>query len=136
MAFASTLRSPDMMLVPYLLKSSSIHGLGIFAERQIDVGECIWAHVDGFDRVIPLSAVAGLPACKQEWLRTYGYIPVDGDQVYRVDVDDGRFMNHAETANTEYRGHALYATEVIRPGEEITCHYREFAADWDAGMRR
>ena len=44
-----------------------------------------------------------------------------------LDSDNGRFMNHTLTPNTDFRifdkGYALFD---IAQGEELTCNYHEF----------
>ena len=49
-----------------------------------------------------------------------------------VDCDDGKFMNHSEQPNTDFRVFDQgFALTDIAVGEEITCNYYEF----DPGFR-
>ena len=98
---------------------SPVHGRGLFARRDIQIGTWI-GHYDGPEtrdngmHVLWVEADADAAA---EWL---GY---DGS-------NELRFLNHSKAANAEFDGRDLYARSLIREGTEITIDYGdEFEAD-------
>ncbi len=95
------------------VRSSSIHGCGVFARRAIRKGERIGRYVSRrTDR--------------------------DGTYVYWIEDETGwkgyegygrlRFLNHNHQPNSELDGLDLYALRTIGEGEEVTIHYGE---DWN-----
>jgi len=96
------------------IKSSPIHGKGLFAKRRLRKGEYI-------------ASFKGRKTSK------------NGMHVLWLEEDDGsmegmevrnsmRYMNHAPKPNAELDGYDVYALRSIQPGEEITIHYGN---DWD-----
>ena len=63
----------------------------------------------------------------QDFIARYSYPHLEMPGVVVVDSDNGRFMNHSLTPNTDFRifdkGYALVD---IAQGDEITCNYHEF----------
>ncbi len=96
------------------VKESPIHGKGLFARKKIDSGELIGRYMG--------------PRVKR-----------NGTYVLWVEEDDGsyfgvsgrnrlRFLNHSEVPNAEFEDQDLYATRMIRPGDEICFHYGD---EWE-----
>ena len=60
-----------------------------------------------------------------------GLAAAEGRAFLFVDCDDGKFMNHSDRPNTDFRifdrGYALVD---IFPGDELTCSYFEFDPDF------
>ena len=116
-----------MLLVKTKVKSSKIHGLGIFAEQAIKQGTPIWAFEPRLDRILNLADLAALPRQTVEFLEHYcEYFPETGELVLSGDND--RYTNHADDPNTVVVGrnspHAsVIAARDIKKGEEITCDY-------------
>lgn len=72
-----------------------------------------------------------LPAHMQDYVARYSYPHLEIDGVRIVDCDDGKFMNHTERPNTDFRVFDKgYAIVDIAAGEEITCNYFEFDPDF------
>lgn len=116
-----------MLLVSTYIAASSIEGVGVFTARPIAAGEIIWRPDPDFDMLIPREKYASAPPHLRELLDRYAY-PSPVERGYLVyEADNGRFMNHSETPNTDFsrlgEGTAL---RDIAAGEEITCDYREF----------
>jgi uncharacterized protein len=63
----------------------------------------------------------------KELIDRYAYPSPDKPGYLVYEVDNGRFMNHSDTPNTDF---SVYgggtATRDIARGEEITCNYHEF----------
>jgi hypothetical protein len=119
-----------MLLIDTYLGPSPIDGVGVFASADIPSRIKIWEFVPGFDRLLEPTDVARLPLRAQRFLETHGWVEADG----RVALPAGNdmYMNHSDFANT----HCLPTGDVITSrliaeGEEITCDYPEFDADWE-----
>lgn len=116
-----------MMLISTYVAPSDVEGVGVFAAEPIAKGALIWRYDPTFDRLAPASWLETGPAHMREFLTKYAYpAPGDASQLV-IEIDNGRFMNHAETPNTDFRkiveGVAL---RDIAEGEELTCNYAEF----------
>ena len=116
-----------MMLIPTYLAPSSIEGLGVFTRAPIRKGDAIWRMDERFDRVIPVSDLEDAPEEIRVFLDRYAYPHMTRPGFLVLDVDDGRYMNHTETPNTDFSGPEVgYALRDIAVGEELTCDYRQF----------
>lgn len=116
-----------MLLVSTYVAASEIEGVGVFAATPIAKGTLIWRLDTDFDRLIPADAYAAMPEPKKELIDRYAYPSPDRPGYLVYEVDNGRFMNHSDTPNTdfsEYGGGT--AARDIAAGEEITCNYHEF----------
>ncbi|MDO9712729.1 SET domain-containing protein [Paracraurococcus lichenis] len=115
------------LLVDAVLRSSPIHGLGLFAPAPVAAGTPVWQFDDRVDRIIPedpellalypvLARLATEHVCAVE----------DGLLIFG---DDSRFMNHSDQPNVEpvtpgdYR--RFRARRDIAAGEELTCNYED-----------
>jgi SET domain-containing protein len=120
-----------MMLVRTYLAKSEIQGLGVFTGEFIPAGSQIWVLNPKFDIFLHGEEIVELPAHMRDFVARYSYPHLEIDGVRIVDCDDGKFMNHSEQPNTDFRifdrGYALVD---ISPGEELTCNYFEFDPDF------
>ena len=63
----------------------------------------------------------------REFLDRYGYLSAPESDMLVLDFDEGRFMNHSDTPNTDFtRPDVGLALEDIPAGTEITCDYACF----------
>lgn len=116
-----------MMLVRTTLGASAIHGIGIFADEDIPAGAAIWESNFVLDMHIPESEVSKLPPLAAEFVDIYAYPSLHKPGCMVLETDNGRFMNHTTTPNTNFsQKDKGYARVAIKKGEEITCDYREF----------
>ena len=120
-----------MMLVRTYLAQSEIQGLGVFAGEYIPAGRQVWGLNPKFDIFVCGEEIATLPSHMQDYVARYSYPHLEIAGVRIVDCDDGKFMNHSEQPNTDFRifdrGYSLFD---ISPGEELTCNYFEFDPDF------
>ncbi len=128
-----------MLLVKTTLGPSSIHGIGLFAAEFIPKGTPIWKYQDGFDFKIDKASVEKLSAESRSETLKYAYLSTLSNQ-YILCSDDARFFNHSDHPNceeitypTEPEGVDIAARD-IQAGEELTCDYRDFDADFDYKM--
>jgi len=122
-----------MMQVPCVAKTSRLHGLGVFATNYIKEGTVIWSFNPLIDRPITFEEFATLPKRIQDYVAHYSY-EIAEDKLYVFCGDDGRYMNHSDNPNTKgvdsKDGYGITIAKCdIKPGEEITCDYREFDDD-------
>jgi SET domain-containing protein len=116
-----------MLLVSTYVAASEIEGVGVFAATPIRKGELIWRLAPDFDRMVPADAYDALPEVMKELLDRYAYPSPDRPGYLVYEVDNGRFMNHADTPNTDFSAYGGgWATRDIAAGEELTCNYHEF----------
>jgi SET domain-containing protein len=116
-----------MLLVSTYIAASEIEGVGVFAAAPIRKGTLIWRLDPDFDRLIPAGAYDSMPETMKELIDRYAYPSPDKTGYLVYEVDNGRFMNHSDTPNTnfsEYGGGT--AMRDIAAGEELTCNYHEF----------
>lgn len=121
-----------MLLVNTYVAPSKIEGVGVFAAEPIPKGTLIWRLDPEFDRLIPVSRYENAPPFQRELFDRYAYPSPDRPGYLVYEVDNGRFMNHSETPNTDFSdtGGAL-TTRDIAAGEEITCNYSDFYGDFE-----
>jgi len=116
-----------MLMVSTYLAPSAIEGLGVFAGEFIERGRLVWSLNPKFDIFVHQSEIEGYTAHVQDFIARYAYPHLEMPGVVIVDSDNGRFMNHSLTPNTDFRifdkGYALID---IAQGEELTCNYHEF----------
>ena len=116
-----------MLMISTYVSHSSIQGFGVFAAEPIPRGQMMWLLDPRFDIFVAESEIATLPPHMREFLQRYSYPHLDRPGVVVLDSDNGKYMNHSETPNTDFRifdrGFALVD---IAAGDEITCNYAEF----------
>jgi uncharacterized protein len=87
----------------------------------------MWSLNPKFDIFVHPSEIDSLPTHMQDFVARYTYPHLEMPGVIVLDSDNGRFMNHSLTPNTDFRifdkGYALVD---IAQGEELTCNYHEF----------
>ncbi len=129
-----------MLLVLATVKPSQIHGLGLFAEAFIQRGARIWEVTPGYDITIGDAALMCLPAVQRDQLRGHSFKDMHTGE-WILCADNDRYTNHADDPNTREiheAGTLGYSIAIrdIQPGEEITCDYRTFDADWRRKLGR
>lgn len=121
-----------MLLVGTYLGNSDIDGIGVFAAQPIPMGTRIWRLEPTFDRLIPIEQYRLATPHMKALLDRYAYPSPDDPAMLVYEVDNGRFMNHSPTPNTDFSRHGYgTATRDIAAGEELTCDYAEFYAGFE-----
>jgi len=116
-----------MMLVRTYLAQSEIQGLGVFSGEFIPRGAQVWVLNPKFDVFVHPNEIEALPAHMQDFVARYSYPHLELPGIRIIDCDDGKFMNHTDRPNTDFRIFDRgYALEDIAPGTELTCSYYEF----------
>jgi SET domain-containing protein len=120
-----------MLLIPNYVGPSAIEGVGIFAAAPISKGTAIWTLDERFDHVLSGSEIAALGAEQRQFVDRYGYPHTLKPDLTILELDNGRFMNHSDTPNTDFTEPSVgWAIRDIAEGEEITCNYAEFEPDF------
>ncbi len=100
-----------MLTVSTYVAPSAIEGLGVFAGEFIERGRLMWSLNPKFDIFIYRGEIEELPPHMQDFIARYCYPHLEMPGVVVVDSDNGRFMNHSLTPNTDFRifdkGYAL-----------------------------
>jgi hypothetical protein len=130
-----------MLLVKTRLGPSAIEGLGLFAAEPIKAGTVTWRFLPGFDQIFTAQKILEVPEAAREAIETYTYLHgASGHYIYCL--DNARFMNHADEPNTAgvhvdnaIEGYDV-ATRDIAEGEELTCDYRLFDANFERKIGR
>jgi uncharacterized protein len=116
-----------MLLVSNYVAASEIEGVGVFAAARISKGALIWRLNPDFDRLLPADSYDSLPETMKELINRYAYPSPDKPGYLVYEVDNGRFMNHSDTPNTDFSEYGGgFALKDIAPGEELTCDYSQF----------
>lgn len=121
-----------MLLVRTYVAPSAIEGVGVFAAEPIAAGTAIWRLEPAFDRLVPLTEYRAAPPVLRELLDRYAYPSPDRPGFVVYEVDNGRFMNHADRPNTDFsEPSGGTARTDIAAGEELTCDYGEFHGSFE-----
>lgn len=95
-------------------RASSIHGMGVFALRDIPADTLIGRYRG--------------PVVQEDGMHVLWIQDEDGVDEYGIDGRNIlRYLNHDHAANAIFDGDELYAERDIARGEEITIHYGD---DW------
>ncbi|MEL0106809.1 MAG: SET domain-containing protein [Rhodospirillaceae bacterium] len=112
-----------MMLIPTYVRGSGIHGIGIFAGREIKKGEQVWTFDPVFDHIISDKAISYLDPTQATFLETYAYRDQWRNNALVLESDNGRFMNHSSDPNCDFTNGDGFAARHIEQDEELTCDY-------------
>ncbi|MBF0561154.1 MAG: SET domain-containing protein [Alphaproteobacteria bacterium] len=117
-----------MLQVKTYISASSIHGIGLFAAEPIPKGTVIWRFDERIDRRFTRAERNELPQPTLSFITTYSYPEVVGGDVYLLDGDHARFMNHSDNPNTDCEKDTISIRDIAY-GEELLCDYRQFDPD-------
>lgn len=121
-----------MLLIRNFVAPSAVEGLGVFAAESIAKGALVWRFEPTFDRLIPAGEYEASPLFLKEQLDRYAYPCPGRPGLILYEVDNGRFMNHSDTPNTDFSDFAgAVALRDIAAGEELTCNYSDFFAGYE-----
>lgn len=114
-----------MFHVKIKLKESEIHGIGLFAGRDISKGEKIYTGNEKLDLFLSEEECSKLARDEQNTIKHYGYFDKEKHK-WHLSFDDIRFCNHSSDGNITLKEKSLVAKRDIAKGEELTQDYREF----------
>jgi SET domain-containing protein len=112
---------------PYIVKTSSVHGNGVFARRKIRAGECIVEYQG--ERIEWEAAQKRADAAGGPVSHTFFFSLADGRVIDGgSNGNEARFINHSCEPNCEPLEHEdgrvfIYSLMDIERGEELTYYY-------------
>ena len=114
-------------LLSYLVKTSTVHGNGVFARRKISAGTCIVEYQG--ERIEWATAEQRAQSAGRPISHTFFFSLADGRVIDGASKgNDARFINHACEPNCEPLEHEdgrvfIYSLMDIERGEELTYYY-------------
>ena len=121
-----------MFIISTYVAKSEIEGVGVFTAEDIKKGQPISKFEPEFDRLIPVKTYENAPAHLKSFLDRYSFPHPRLPDCLVFEVDNSRFMNHSAAANTDYSDfESGVALRDIKAGEELTCDYKDFFADYE-----
>ena len=126
-----------MLTIKTKLKDTGFKGIGVFAEEPVKKGDLVYVFEPDFCKSFQLADIAKLSkaitksvpkkdikkisALKYRFLKIYA---TREGQLYWLDLDNTRFINHAHVPNIQFiKGLKAVAVKDIKIGDEITCDY-------------
>ncbi len=123
-----------MLIVPTLVKQSTVAGLGLFADRYIAKGTIIWKFNPVIDILYTPEEVKNMQEEVRSIIMHFAFLSkVSG--MYVLPIDSDRFMNHSLNNNIDSvfvdgeRELLGVANRDIQAGEEILANYMTFDAN-------
>lgn len=111
-----------MLVVRHIVKSSTIHGLGVFIMQSAKSGMVVWRYDPMYDVEIPVDLVKGFPSDVAETVFHHAeFLP--RLNAFRLGNDADIFMNHSSAPSLIDRGDKMVAARDLSMGEELTCDY-------------
>lgn len=127
-----------MIHAAYKLKTSELHGVGLFADESIKQGQLVYTASPLLDLNITQEQFDSLEQKEKDEILWWGFFD-QPSQMWHVDFDVSKFINHSNDATvTQDENHDeayLIATRDIQSGEELTQNYLEFETQEDLARR-
>lgn len=133
-----------MLVVPCVLQSSNLGGIGLFTRYAITKGTIVWELNPLIDRIFTAKGVQGLDGDAWAFLCRYSYFSKYDDSVVLC-MDNARFINHSDDPKigpipyNDFKYGAAKALKDIQAGAEITIDYRKICrlgtGDFDGKKR-
>lgn len=127
-----------MIHITYTLGKSDKHGIGLFANQDIQKGQVIYTASPLLDMNITQEQFDSLDEREKQEILWWGFFD-EPSQKWHVDFDVSKFINHSYeatlTQDTEYDEAYLVATRDVKAGEELTHNYLEFESKEDLKRR-
>jgi hypothetical protein len=121
-----------VLIVTTYIAPSAIEGVGVFAAETIAKGQVISRFDPDFDRLIPRVEYENAPPYLKTLLDRYAFPHPSNLDLIVYEVDNSRFMNHSASPNTDFSDFAAgVALREIAAGEELTCDYNSFFAQYE-----
>ena len=114
-----------MLMVETELRSSAIHGIGVFLLEDVRKGQLVWRFDSRIDRVFSDAELQGMPEQLRDFLMTYSTFQEESG-LWVLCGDNGRHFNHSDRPNTISMGIAFgddIAAEDMPAGTELTTDY-------------
>ncbi len=127
-----------MIHIKYQLKTSGLHGIGLFTNEPLKKGQLVYTASPMLDLNITQEQFNSLNQKEKDEILWWGFFD-EPSQKWHVDFDVSKFINHAKNATvTQDSAHEeayLVAAKDITVGEELTQNYLEFESPEDLKRR-
>ena len=111
-----------MLVIRTYLDRSPIHGVGIFTSEFVKKGTRIWERHPLMDFMLTPEQLNELPEPAREFVEMVAVPYPLGADNYWLSLDNGNYMNHSDTPNTE--GLLIGVAKVDIPKDvELTVDY-------------
>ena len=114
-----------MNKVKTYLDSSQIEGIGVFTDEFIPKGSIVWEYDFNFDIKFSINEYTQFLKSNPDIYRHFDKYVMKKDDIVIYCVDNAKFVNHSNSANTFSTTFKQIAIVDILKGEEITCNYFE-----------
>ncbi|HSD56499.1 MAG TPA: SET domain-containing protein [Candidatus Saccharimonadales bacterium] len=127
-----------MIHIKYQLKTSELHGIGLFADQAVRKGDIVYTASPLLDLNITQEQFDSLDQKEKGEILWWGFFD-EPSQMWHVDFDVSKFINHSYipslTQDSNHDDACLLATRDIEAGEELTQNYLEFEGADDLQRR-
>ena len=127
-----------MIHIKYKLKSSDLHGIGLFADEPLVKGQLVYTASPLLDLNITQEQFDTLDEREKKEILWWGFFD-QPSQMWHVDFDVSKFINHSYNATVtqdeEHDAAYLVAARNVEAGEELTQNYLEFETEEDLEER-
>lgn len=127
-----------MIHIKYKLKTSNLHGIGLFTDQEIQKGQLIYTASPLLDVDITQKQFDSLNEKEKAEIKWWGFFDEASDK-WHVDFDVSKFINHSYnptvTQDPDHQEAYLVATRNLAKGEELTQNYLEFESEEDLKQR-
>jgi uncharacterized protein len=127
-----------MIHIKYKLKTSELHGIGLFADQPIKKGDLIYTASPLLDLNITQVQFDNLDQKEKDEILWWGFFD-QPSQMWHVDFDVSKFINHSNdatlTQDLKHDEAHLVSTRDINSDEELTQNYLEFESEDDLERR-
>lgn len=120
-----------MLLVKTIVKKSTIHGLGLFADEFIPKGTVTWRY-DHNDPSFTETDINKMSIINRDFVVYYSYFYHDFKK-FVLPIDNLRYINHSKDVNRiniDSQPNIDIANKDIYPGEEMLCDYNKFDSNY------
>lgn len=118
-----------MIHIKYKLDKSNKHGIGLFADEDLQKGSLVYTASPLLDVNITQEQFDSLSEREKEEFRWWGFFD-ESSQKWHVDFDVSKFINHSKdgtvTQDKNHKEAYLITACDVKRGEELTQNYLEF----------
>lgn len=127
-----------MIHIGYKLKTSDLHGIGLFTTQPLKKGTLVYTASPLLDLNITQEQFDSLNSKEKDEILWWGFFD-EPSQKWHVDFDVSKFINHAYDAtlaqDSDHDEAYLTTTRDVEAGEELTQNYLEFESPEDLQRR-
>ncbi|OGM74552.1 hypothetical protein A2382_01395 [Candidatus Woesebacteria bacterium RIFOXYB1_FULL_38_16] len=127
-----------MIHIKYRLDKSQLHGIGLFTNENLKKGQLVYTASLLLDVNLSQKDFDLLDEKEKKEVKWWGFWD-EPNQVWHVDFDVSRFINHSSTPTLiqlpQHKEAYLVTTRNVQTGEELTQNYLEFENKEDLQKR-